>query len=189
MIYDPSTDRVVTDSIPIMRYLDDTYPDTPPLFPKGIEALHVAFSKYGWVFLGYPVFHTVLKKITASLNPISEKFLRAEREAHFKRPLAELNTPEQWKLFEERVGKLKYFLAANGEGKDTSFSGSPDPKTISYSDVLIAAILIWPRTVFGPESEEWRRISGFHGGFVATFMKRFLDYEYVDVGEALVNHS
>jgi glutathione S-transferase len=42
-IYDPSTGRVVADSVKIAEYLDEQYPDTPKLFPAGTRALQAAY--------------------------------------------------------------------------------------------------------------------------------------------------
>jgi hypothetical protein len=42
-IYDPNTDRVVTDSVAIAQYLDKQYPEHP-LFPNGTADVQVAFA-------------------------------------------------------------------------------------------------------------------------------------------------
>ena len=44
-IYDPNTDRHISDSAAIAKYLDETYPATPKLFPAGTDALQRAFTE------------------------------------------------------------------------------------------------------------------------------------------------
>ena len=38
VIQDPSTQRIISDSWAIVKYLDEAYPDTPTLLPKGTLA-------------------------------------------------------------------------------------------------------------------------------------------------------
>ncbi|GAW07249.1 AChain Crystal Structure Of Glutathione Transferase Gstfua3 From Phanerochaete Chrysosporium [Lentinula edodes] len=46
VIYDPSTDKTISDSFAIALYLDTAYPDTPKLFPPGTQALQEAFVHF-----------------------------------------------------------------------------------------------------------------------------------------------
>lgn len=53
IIYDPSTDRVVADSLEIAKYLDEQYPETPNVIPPGTDALQAMWA----CFLHATTFH------------------------------------------------------------------------------------------------------------------------------------
>ncbi|PSR72266.1 hypothetical protein PHLCEN_2v11858 [Hermanssonia centrifuga] len=54
VIYDPSTNSVISDSVDIAKYLDETYPDTPKLLPAGTEAFQAMFLDSVWPSIGFP---------------------------------------------------------------------------------------------------------------------------------------
>ena len=79
---------------------------------------------------------------------------------------------------EKGLGQVKEFLGANGEGKPLLFSEAKDKFT--YSDFQVAAGLLWFRTVAGEDSEDWKKVAGFHGGFPGQFLAQSEKYEIVD---------
>lgn len=175
VIYDPSTKRVVEDSGKIVKYLDEQYPDTPQLFPAGTDALQALFHEFVWTSVGFQVYMLVVAQSCAVLNPPSAEYFRRTREVSFGKPLAEVGTEQQWTELEAGLAKLDGYLAANGKGKDLLVLGDK----ISYSDVQVAAILVWARIVCGKESEVWKRLIKLHGGKWATFLEQFAKYESV----------
>ena len=43
-IYYPATNKYVSNTIDIAQHLDAAYPNTPPVFPAGVESLIIAFD-------------------------------------------------------------------------------------------------------------------------------------------------
>lgn len=172
-IYDPNTNRAVADSLQIAKYLDETYPDTPQLFPPGTAAFQAAFLAFYVPAVEYPEAFISIARTADRLNPPSSVWLRTSREQVLGK-LEDLNTPEAWGNLEKGLGQVKEFLGANGEGKNLSFLGKG---SFTFCDFQVAAGLLWVRTVAGEESEDWKKIVGFHGGFVGKFLEQFEKYQ------------
>ena len=168
----------VVDSWDIARYLDDAYPDTPRVFPAGTVALQAAFHDFVWGTLGEPVFMNVIARTCASLPPRSEEYFRATREAAFGAKLEALATEERWVQTEAAFGTLKGYLERNGEGKNMLIAG--EPGKITYSDIQVAAILVWARIVHGVDSAEWKRLATMHEGKWGRYLEQFSKYEAAD---------
>ena len=179
MIYDPASKKAVVDSWDIARYLDDAYPDTPRVFPPGTVALQAAFHDFVWGTLGMPVFMTVIAGTCAALPPRSQEYFRTTREAAFGTKLEALGTEEQWVKVEAAFGTLKGYLEKNGGGKDMLILG--EPGKITYSDIQVAAILVWARIIHGGDSKEWKRLASMHDGKWGKYLEQFSKYEAADV--------
>ena len=89
--------------------------------------------------------------------------------------LEELGTEEQWAKAEVAFGTLKGYLDKNGEARDVLISG--EPGKITYSDIQVAGVLVWVRNVYGADSAEWKRLSGWHEGKWGKYLEQFAKYE------------
>lgn len=176
MIYDPSTSKVLVDSYPIAKYLEATYPDTPKLFPARTEALQASFLSSFWFGYSFPLFMIIISRLCGALSPYSQEYFRPTREEKFGNTLEALNTPQEWEKLESAWTKLRTFFAANGEGRDTLLAGD----VVTYSDIQIAAVLVWARNICGADSEDWKRIAALDGGFWGRFLQQFEKYEATD---------
>lgn len=179
VIYDPNTKKVVEDSAAIAKYLDETYPDTPKLFPAGTDAFQAAFLDFAWPVLGFPVFMLVILDTANSLLPRSHDYFRSTREQKFGKKLEELATEEEWAKVEAGLAKLKGYLDANGKGNDLLLMGAQGG--ITYSDIQIASFFVWAKIVWGEGSEKWKRLISLHDGKWAQFYAQFTKFEQVDV--------
>lgn len=173
VIYDPSTKTVLTDSGPIAKYLDETYPSTRKVFPAGTDAFQASFLAFAGPNLTFPALLVLLARVADALNPPSSVYFRETREAAFGK-LEDTNTPKAWADLEKGLGQVKGFLDANGEGRNLSFLGEHD--TFTFSDIQIAAILTWIRIMMGADSEDWKKVAGWHDGFAGTFLAQFDKY-------------
>jgi glutathione S-transferase len=81
-IYDPNTKRSVTDSFEITKYLDDQYPDTVALLPKGTRAISAAFSSVTNNLL-LSVFAAFVLTLWESCHEKDKPYFRATREGLF----------------------------------------------------------------------------------------------------------
>jgi len=177
VIYDPSTDTVVSDSIEIARYLDATYPNTPRLIPEGTAAFHYAFTEAFEATL--PPFLTyALPASLPALNAASQDYFRQTREKLFGGRRLEDVTPTgeehvvMWKKLEDAFGQIDGWIHKNGTNSKY-FMG----ETICYADISVAGYLRWGRLVLG--KDKWEGILTWHGGRWANLMKEMEKYDIV----------
>ena len=152
VIYDPKTKKYVVDSTEIVKYLDETYPDTPRLYPEGTGALQHAAGLLIVPPVLFPLLRLLLFPIHQLLNPKSQAYWRTTREAKFGKKLEEFDTEDDWKALESGLSTVKEILEQNGEGKDLLFTGSQ----VTQIDLQLAAILVFGKVVFGEESAPQR---------------------------------
>lgn len=172
-IYDPSTKKAVSDSAEIAKYLDETYPDTPTLFPTGTVALQTLFLDWAWDNVGFPLSKQLAVASCSCLNPASQSYYREKREWQVGAPLEALKTEQNWAALEEGLGKLKGYYEANGEGNDGLLGG----EQITFADLQIVSYFAWVRVV---SPEVWDKVKGLHGGQWAKVLEHFETYEAVD---------
>ncbi|KAF8999578.1 hypothetical protein BDZ89DRAFT_1082707 [Hymenopellis radicata] len=180
LIRDASTDAIISDSLPIVEYLDKTYPDTPQLFPLGPDSytLHAAFSdafmaKLGnlWQFT-MPAMHRVL-------NPASQTYFDTTKSVMFGTPTLNAADPkgakraEEWnKVKADFEGLAKWYR----EGQKFVIGNK-----LSWADIVVGGFVLWTRTVLGAESSEWKAMSAWNGGRWAQLLKDLEPYEVVKV--------
>ncbi|KAI0079504.1 hypothetical protein K474DRAFT_1639689 [Panus rudis PR-1116 ss-1] len=179
VIYDPSTKAAVENSIDIIRYLDKTYPNTPPLFPKGTHALQTAFYDAFASTVMLKLFRVVIAQSAQQMNEPSEKYFRATREPIFGK-LEDVAPPgevgeQRWKEAEEAFGKLAEWLDANSKAGETGIFVTGE--TFTYADALIASRLVWARVVL--DAEKWARITSWQGGRWEKLLQAVQKYETV----------
>ena len=169
VIYDPSTKRAISESAVIAKYLDETYPSTPVLFPQGTDALQAVFAGIAWSTVGSSMFMIIASRECASLNPCSAEYVREAIIARMGKPLEQINGEEYWAALETGLGKVDAWLRANGAGRDELFLGDQ----ICFVDTLLAGLLNWVRILCGEDSVDWKRITGWHGGKWDRIVKNF----------------
>ncbi|KAJ6541731.1 hypothetical protein B0H19DRAFT_958701 [Mycena capillaripes] len=175
VIYDPSTDTVVSDSIEIAQYLDATYPDSPRLIPEGTVALHYAFTEVHAATL--PPFLTyALPASLPFLNPASQEYFRQTREELFGGQRLEDVTPTgeahavMWNELKDALGQIDSWIRKGGA---KYFMGD----TICYADITVAGYLRWGKLVLG--KDKWEDIMTWHDGRWAKLMKEMEKYDIV----------
>ncbi|KAF7347291.1 Glutathione S-transferase-like protein ustS [Mycena venus] len=177
VIYDPSTDTVVSDSIEIAQYLDATYPTTPRLIPEATAALHYAFTDAFEATLP-PLLTYALPASLPFLNPASQDYFRQTREALFGGRRLEDVTPTgeehvaMWEKLKDAFGQIDGWIRKSGGG-NKYFMG----ETICYADISVAGYLRWGRMVL--EKEKYEEILTWHGGRWGTLMKEMEKYEII----------
>lgn len=177
VIYDPSTKAVVADSAEIAKYLDQTYPNTPRLFPDGTLDYQAVFLDVVRPLISMPLLQILLSRICGSLNEPSAVYFRKTREEAFGKTLEELNTEEMWQKFEQALERLKGYYDANGAGKDLLLMGD----RVSFCDLQIASLFVWAKVITGEDSQDWKRIIAFQNGKWVKFMEQFRAYETVEL--------
>ncbi|KII86910.1 hypothetical protein PLICRDRAFT_43593 [Plicaturopsis crispa FD-325 SS-3] len=161
VINDHSTGAVVSDSIKIATYLDETYPTTPALFPAGSRALQHAFQDaFAPVLSAW--LHVGIAATCAHFHPHSEEYFRRTREARFGMRLEDVSPPGSarraghMKAMKEGLDMVNGWLEANGPVMPYIMGN-----TVSYADLTLASWLGWFKTNV---PEEWETVATWHGG-------------------------
>ncbi|RDB29448.1 Glutathione S-transferase-like protein ustS [Hypsizygus marmoreus] len=178
VIYDPTTNTAISESILIAEYLDAKYPDNPKLLPPGTRPLQHAFSN-AYLPTGAPVLQFAMPATHRILNPSSEVYFRFHREKLFGKTMETL-TPVG-KAREDEWAKVKAgFNTVDGwlqKGKEDGpyFLG----KENSFVDFVVGARLMWLRRIFGEDSPEWNDIKTWNEGRWAAFVDGIRKYEAI----------
>ncbi|KAH9890216.1 hypothetical protein F4778DRAFT_377330 [Xylariomycetidae sp. FL2044] len=153
VIKDPSTNKVVGDSLDIAVYLDEKYPETPRLFRHSI-GIYAAFNAHM-----DSVFTTGAILYRLPFNPETADRVKAEFCRRFKaKSWDELTVTgqarrEALEAFEVALGGAsKYFRFSDGP-----FIGGKEP---DYADIIIGGWLM----SFSEAVPEWEEIRTWHGG-------------------------
>jgi len=167
ILYDPTVDTHLTNSLDIALYLDQTHPGDVPLFPPGTEALIRAWDDLWMQKAGIPLYQLLLADICAQLNPPSQAYFRATREAKF----GSLKPPQDaWSKLEVGLGAIDAYM-----GQARFVAG----ERVTYADMIMAGWFIFARRVWGKDSEAWERVEGWHDGRWKRLLEDFADFEYV----------
>ncbi|RPD62487.1 hypothetical protein L226DRAFT_504158 [Lentinus tigrinus ALCF2SS1-7] len=183
VIYDPNTQTTVSESTKIAEYLDEAYPRTVALVPRGpqVEEFQRASEK---LLFGIDVLSIMVPGVYMSLNEASQPYFRATREKRFGKleelsPAGSEKRAQHWEGVKNTFHRLGEMLQGNAEQEKLLFLGGND---VSYQDIRIASILMWIKAIFGEDSKEWQDVVSWDGGKWARFTDVFRKYEAVDSG-------
>lgn len=174
IITDPSTGRTISESLDIVRYLDETYPSTPRLIPEGNTMLIHGFAM---LFAKQTFGHLVMLIMSeCKLNEASLGFYEKTRPAYFGVPTyadlkltgeARRKEVESLKAGLDGIAKL---YEVNGKGEYVM------GERLSYADVVVAAMLKW----WSLNLPEWEEVKGWNGGRWARALE-LMDEKYGQV--------
>lgn len=164
VIYDPKTEKYISDSWNIAKYLDETYPDAPTLFPQGTTAAiallqhHIAQGYTNAIFLNMqkPVFDMLPPKAQVSFREFREKSLGKKFEELVPSPA------ERVEIFDKVKASLTTLADILDKNAATNLSYLGDKYPLTYGDIIIVSFLLWPR--FALPSEEWEMMAGWNDG-------------------------
>jgi glutathione S-transferase len=156
-IYDPATGTAIADSFAIAEYLENTYPETPSVFPKDTAALQKAFEPTivqnicaAWPF--------IIPAVALKLNPRSEEYLRLRALSFGESvtvPTGDTRT-EEWGKFKKGLDIAHSYF----DKKGPYMMGD----TISWSDIVLFGFLSFFKVIWGEDSEEWKDIASWNDG-------------------------
>ncbi|KAL0571112.1 hypothetical protein V5O48_010844 [Marasmius crinis-equi] len=165
-IYDPNTDKAISDSINIIQYLENTYPSPPErsLIPPGTWPLQLAFIDAILKPTSLlPLFQFTIPRTATILNEASVTHFREARKARFGgRDLTEVDPKgeervTEWKKVENGFGVINTWMK---DQKGNFLMGD----RLIFADLTLVVFVRWIRDVFGEDSEEWRSAKGWHSG-------------------------
>ncbi|KAF8996506.1 hypothetical protein BDQ17DRAFT_1284458 [Cyathus striatus] len=175
-IYDSTTGIYVADSVPIVQYLDKTYPDTPQVIPSGTEALVYVFIRAFFMELS-PMVAMMLPKAPAILNSASAEYYSRTKAIPFGKLLAEIApTGEDLNQALEKLKDGFAEVCAWYEKSTGKFIMGDQP---TYGDFVLAGILVGVRTLSGEESDIWKVITGWQDRRWAKLLDDLKEYQVV----------
>lgn len=174
MIYDPSTNTYIPDSLAIAEYLESQYPEAPQVFPHNTGGLIQAFSDM-FLLRVVEARNLLTWNIFAKLNPASIGYYREVREKALGVKMEELVPDDQLVAELDRLkailGKIDELYAKNG-GKGPYIMGDVP----SWADILVASVVVVFRVSYGDGSEIWKKIVSWNEGrwgILVDDMKRY----------------
>ncbi|ESK89757.1 hypothetical protein Moror_16840 [Moniliophthora roreri MCA 2997] len=171
IIKDSKTGAVVSDSLRIAEYLDETYPDTPPVVPKGSRALQAAFADTS--ILKFIPFVPLVRPHT---QPYYSKPTQEAFDILFGGPVVELSEDEKTKLMvqgREGLAQVSAWLK-----KDGVFVMGDKPVFVDFS---LAAWFFILRIAFGKDSREWKEIADWDDGRWSKLLEGVESYQVLEV--------
>jgi glutathione S-transferase len=176
----------MADSFDIAKYLDEAYPDTPKLFPGGDKdktmEKFVKEAPRMWI----PLYIIAFKATYPKLNPASQPHFTIARAKDLQGlypgkerlediPLSPEERAESWKKVEACFDLLEEKVKGTDE-KGQWYLGNE----ISFADMVVGGLLIWLRTIFGEDSQEWKDIQRWNEGRWEKFLEGLKGYQKVD---------
>ncbi|KAF9254504.1 hypothetical protein L218DRAFT_886120, partial [Marasmius fiardii PR-910] len=164
-IHDTSTNKVVFDSLDIAEYLDDAYPNTPRVIPRGTRVLQHTFTNnilsnmFALCSILCPQFksHISPNVIAQQRKILGSKVLDVHLEPH-----------EAW-------GKLKASFEglgkAFGRQKNTFIMGDDSP---TFADFILVSFVWCFNIVYGEHSQEWNEVRGWAGGRIGRLCEEVM---------------
>ena len=134
-------DRVVGDSWTIANYLEDAYPDRPPLFGAGSgRALTLFVQNWTADVLHRGVVGLIVHDIYLQLTDVDKAYFRPTREKRFGRSLEEVQAGRVERVAEFRASLQPLRLTLSAQ----PWLGGSSPR---YADYLVFGAFQWARVV------------------------------------------
>ncbi|KAL0573176.1 hypothetical protein V5O48_008787 [Marasmius crinis-equi] len=163
-IKDSTTGKVVSDSTAIAEYLDTTYPETPSVVPGGSRLLHKILQS-NLMSIATPLNHNSIQPFL--INTTLPKEIREI----INFPNA---TPEQVSEAFKQVKETFETFNGNlnrGESYRGFVMGGDKP---TFGDFSVVAIVYPVRFIYGEESEQWKDVKSWAGGWVGWEVDQIL---------------
>ena len=132
-------EKLVSDSFDIALYLEEAYPDRPPLFSgEGGKAMARFVEGWSQTTLHPAIGRIAIMDIHDSLDPIDRAYFRASREERFGRPLEAVAEAGRGDLetFSAKLEPIRHML------KFQPFLGGDGPL---FADYIVFGALQWAR--------------------------------------------
>lgn len=170
IIKDLSTGKVISESFSITKYLEETYPDSIPVLPKGTVGLQDAFidaflKRFGCVG------NCIIPR--ARLNPRSWEYYVETREKWWQKPLSEIapkgdEEVECWRKLEKNLDSVDGWYSGNQWIMGDS---------ITFADIVVVSYMAWIRLTLRDKWDE--EVSKWHSGRWANMVQHFDKYSAV----------
>ncbi|KAH8831329.1 hypothetical protein DL96DRAFT_1667688 [Flagelloscypha sp. PMI_526] len=161
-IHDTETGKTISDSWNIALYLDEMYPDTPRLIPKGCIALMSTFVESVEELMASSFANFCRPQSHKQLNEASQAHFKRVRELRMGRTFEEMNEaaldPKEWDKVKAALDKVDALLKLNNSEDEWAVGDK-----MTYADILVSSKLYWWKT-FGAESQKSKDVLALNGG-------------------------
>ncbi|EFI27356.1 hypothetical protein CC1G_14829 [Coprinopsis cinerea okayama7 len=179
-IYDSDKSVYISDSFRIAQYLDEAYPDTSKLIPAGTGALQA-----GWSQSTEPLRIKLTPLIGCKgVEYTSDEASRESGKEFIQKALnlpdwesvLEQARPEKqgWKEVEKVFKDYAKILDQGKVGGDWVMG-----ERFTFADVVLAAMILWTRSAWGKESEQYKLILGWDNGRWKRYIENVESYTNV----------
>ena len=181
MIYDPNTGEIVSDSLKIAIYLDNTYPSTPPLFPPGTQTFQAVFTSAVYMTVVGKLYRILAIPTVNCFTPANAQVYKETRIPFLGEAFGIPESPspheiaQHWKDLEESLDLVSSWWDTDKHGGSFITGDTP-----TYGDIVIAGLLIWAKVVLGEDSESWGRIVSRNDGRWGRLVEALENYEVMD---------
>jgi len=176
---DPSNPVILSNSIPIIEYLESTYPPAPgtELFPGGTKAFQVIVIQFVVLKLLTFVSKLAMNDMYRSKSPEDQVNLRARIQARFGKPLeeVELKGAEREATWKELEQIMKTVEDAFKENKSGPFLMGDQ---VSCADFALCGTLIFFKEI-SPDGL-WAGVGSWDGGRWERYLDAFKGWMAVD---------
>lgn len=176
---DPSNPVILSNSIPIIEYLESAYPPAPgtELFPGGTKAFQALVVQFVVIKLLTFVSKLAMSAMYRSKPPSEQQNLRTRIEARFGKPLEEVEAKgaareETWKELEQT---MKFVQDAFDHNESGAFLMGHQ---VSCADFALCAALIFFKEI-SPD-DLWAGVASWDGGRWVRYVDAFKDWMAVD---------
>lgn len=135
--------ELIGDSWKIAVYLDQTFPDAPPLFPS-LDALHYAQFVERWLFtqIFTAMFPALVKQVHDHARPEDKAYVRESRE----KQMGGMTLEQADKRGKEGLGAMTVALGPlRAKLNDAPFLNG---KEAGYADYVAASTFMWARAIY-----------------------------------------
>ncbi|KAK7028953.1 hypothetical protein VNI00_014794 [Paramarasmius palmivorus] len=163
-LYDSTHGRAVSDSYLIAQYLDEAYPDTPKVFPKGTKALQSL------------AVDALEAKSTSLIPVIRPKMYRQMTPKMFEElnkqygPAPELSTEELTAQLAKAKTMFDELKKSFGNQEELYVMGDRP----IYVDFSLASLVLTLRVYYGSQSKEWGEAKNWAAGRIGNICEGIL---------------
>jgi len=170
VIHDLKTGKTIADSLLIAHYLDEVYPHTQRLVPENTYTLHAAFmTAYSDIFSA-DFYALVAPRTMKQLYDRSLEWQMSRRVGSEQKELE--SEAIGFKSVQKDLEKVEKWYKPG----QTFVSGTQD---LIFADLQLAGYLIWVRSLWGEDSEEWREILTWNNGRWKALFEKLKPFEEV----------
>ncbi|KAH8823342.1 hypothetical protein DL96DRAFT_1617291 [Flagelloscypha sp. PMI_526] len=157
MIQDTSTGKTISDSWNILNYLEDTYPESPSLLPKGTKGLMKVFiASVNKKLVGDALMAFNFPQTARVMNPPGQEYFATVKAMEAGKPFPELEAGAKLEDVKSALNWVEEVIQLNG---GEFLVGN----SFSYAEVFVGAKIYWS-VVHGKDSQLWKEIMTLNGG-------------------------
>ncbi|KIL63379.1 hypothetical protein M378DRAFT_127830 [Amanita muscaria Koide BX008] len=168
-IWDPATKTGVAESYLIAKYLDKTYPDTPPVLFDGIEEYDDVINGSPEMPELKPLVRFIVAAVPFLLNPVSSEYYIRTKEAFLGIKWTDMMPKGQEKEEAWRSIKKGFDIIADSLQKKGKLLGHAEQ--LSYLDVVLGARVHGLGFIWGKDSELWRDMLTWNNGLWGKYVE------------------